>query len=80
MNLKISHSLVWNDGIYNYFTLRFTEIWSDDESSTNIELAEPQLSDYQHYPELILVDTHFCVKLWMKNDWTIFDKVHGFLN
>ena len=46
--------------------LRYTEIWSDNEGSKNIKLAEPKLTNYQYYPELILVDTQFCVKPWIK--------------
>ena len=41
---------------------RYTEIWSDDESSKAIKLAEPQLELYNNFPELVLVDTKFCVK------------------
>ena len=48
------------NGIENYF--RYTEIWSDDEGSRNIKLAEPKLTSYSYYPELFLVDTQFCVK------------------
>ena len=33
-----------------------------EESSKNIKLADPKLNDYFDYPELILVDTQFCVK------------------
>ena len=42
--------------------LRYTEIWSDDEGSKSIKLADPKLSGYYEYPELVLVDTKFCVK------------------
>ena len=42
--------------------LRYTEIWSDDEGSKNIKLADPKLSGYSEYPELVLVDTNFCIK------------------
>ena len=45
---------------------RYTEIWSDDESSKAIKLAEPQLELYNNFPELVLVDTKFCVKPWIK--------------
>ena len=41
---------------------RYTEIWSLDGQSKNIKLADPQLTDYRYYPELLLVDTTFCVK------------------
>ena len=41
---------------------RYTEIWSLDGQSKNIKLADPQLTDYCYYPELLLVDTTFCVK------------------
>ena len=40
---------------------RYTEIWSDDEGSKNIKLADPKLNEYIYHPELILVDTQFCV-------------------
>jgi len=46
--------------------LRYTEIWSNNEGSKNIKLAQPKLTDYVFYPELILVDTQFCVKSWIK--------------
>ena len=42
--------------------LRYTEIWSDNGDSKSIKLADPMLKDYYHYPELVLVDTKFCVK------------------
>ena len=41
--------------------LRYTEIWSDDEGSKSIKLADPKLENYRDYPELILVDTQFCI-------------------
>ena len=41
---------------------RYTEIWSDDEGSKNIKLADPNLDGYYWHPELILVDVNFCVK------------------
>ena len=44
------------------FSFRYTEIWSDDEGSKNIKLAYPILNNYNHYPELVLVDVNFCVK------------------
>ena len=52
--------------LYSLFTvlLSYTEIWSDDEGSKNIKLAEPILSAYYYYPELVLVDVNFCVKPW----------------
>ena len=46
----------------DYFILRYTEIWGDDEGSKSIKLADPKLTAYQESPELILVDTSFCVK------------------
>jgi len=46
--------------IINIF--RYTEIWSTDGQSKIIELAEPELSEYKWYPELILVDPQHCVK------------------
>ena len=44
--------------------LRYTEIWSTDEESKYIQLAEPKLNqtDYFSYPELMLVDSKYCVK------------------
>ena len=42
--------------------LRLTEIWSNDGDSQYIQLAEPELKDYKEYPELMLVDTKYCVK------------------
>ena len=42
--------------------LRYTEIWSNDGESKSIKLADPQLDDYFHYPELFLVDIDYCVK------------------
>ena len=60
-------SILRNHTIYNQFGdfsalfLRYTEIWSDDEGSKSIKLADPKLSSYYRYPELILVDTQFCV-------------------
>ena len=42
--------------------LRLTEIWSSDGDSQYIQLAEPELKDYKEYPELMLVDTKYCVK------------------
>ena len=44
----------------------YTEIWSIDGQSKNIQLAEPTLNDYTWYPELMIVDTNYCVKLWNK--------------
>ena len=44
-----------------------TEIWSDDNGSKSIKLADPKLNYYDYYPELILVDTKFCVNPWIKN-------------
>ena len=41
---------------------RYTEIWSTDGQSKIIELAEPKLTDYLYYPELILVDPQHCIK------------------
>ena len=52
--------------IFTTLILRYTEIWSDNEGSKNIKLAEPKLDTYWAYPELILVDTQFCVKPWIK--------------
>ena len=48
--------------LWNYFIFRYTEIWRDDEGSKSIKLANPKLTDYRWYPELVLVDTKFCVK------------------
>ena len=45
-----------------YLSSSYTEIWSMDESSKNIKLAEPKLYRYTMYPELALVDINFCVK------------------
>ena len=45
-----------------YMFLRYTEIWSDDGGSKSIKLADPKLNSYYYYPELVLVDTEFCVK------------------
>ena len=44
----------------------YTEIWSDDKGSKSIKLADPKLDSYNYYPELVLVDTNFCVKPWIK--------------
>ena len=41
---------------------RYTEIWSLDGQSKNIKLDVPQLGGYYDYPELLLVDTTYCVK------------------
>ena len=49
------------------FSFRYTEIWSDDQGSKSIKLAEPKLDNYIHYLELILVDTQFCVNPWIKS-------------
>ena len=46
----------------SYFPFRYTEIWNDDEGSKGIKLADPKLNGYYEYPELVLVDTKFCVK------------------
>ena len=40
---------------------QYVEIWSLDEESKNIKLAEPILDGYNGFPELFLVDTSFCV-------------------
>ena len=40
---------------------RYTEIWSIDEGSKTINLADPKLNEYVAYPELVLVDINFCV-------------------
>ena len=53
-------------GMISTFSFRYTEIWSDDQGSKSIKLAEPNLNGYYHYPELILVDTRFCVNPWIK--------------
>ena len=42
--------------------LSYTEIWSIDGESKNIQLAEPKLDSYSGYLELMLVDTNYCVK------------------
>ena len=39
-----------------------TEIWSLDEESFVIKLAEPRLTGYNGFPELWLVDRNFCVQ------------------
>ena len=44
-----------------WYEFSYTEIWSSDETSKYIKLAEPKLTDYYHYPELMLVDTKYCV-------------------
>ena len=49
-------------GFFTVLFLRYTEIWSMDEGSKNIKLADPKLTDYYYYPELVLVDINFCVK------------------
>ena len=41
---------------------RYTEIWSFEENSLSIKLADPQLDEYWSYPELLLVDPSYCVK------------------
>ena len=41
---------------------RYTEIWSNDEGSKNIKLADPKLDYYLYYPEMVLVDVNYCVK------------------
>ena len=46
---------------------RYTEIWSEIEGSKSIKLADPKLEEYIWYPELVLVDTNFCVNPWIKN-------------
>ena len=46
--------------VLNFF--RYTEIWSANEESKIIQLSEPQLDGYKWYPELMIVDTTFCVK------------------
>ena len=48
--------------LLKYTFLRYTEIWSDDGGSKSIKLADPKLKDYHYYPELVVVDTQFCVK------------------
>ena len=47
---------------FDQLIFRYTEIWSDDEGSKSIKLADPKLNGYFYYPELMLVDTNFCVK------------------
>ena len=42
--------------------IQYVEIWSFDGESKNIKLAEPILVGYNAHPELLLVDTSFCVK------------------
>ena len=46
------------------YLLSKTEIWSLDENddTVNMEIAEPNLKNYQFYPELIIVDSDFCTK------------------
>ena len=47
----------------NHFDyVRYTEIWNLDGRSKNIKLADPQLVGYNYFPELLLVDTTYCVK------------------
>ena len=38
-----------------------TEIWSLEDESFVIKLAEPRLTTYNGYPELWLVDRNFCI-------------------
>ena len=60
---KVYHSKLKSVAFENDLALlRYTEIWSLDGESKNIKLADPQLSHYYKYPELLLVDTKFCVK------------------
>ena len=53
--------------------LSYTEIWSTDGESKYIQLAEPKLVDYQEYPELMLVDTKYCVKPWCIKNFFLFE-------
>ena len=48
-------------GIFTVMVSRYTEIWSIDEGSKTINLADPKLNEYVAYPELVLVDINFCV-------------------
>ena len=57
--INLKNEFAW----FSSFLLSYTEIWSDDENSKNIQLAEPKLNDYHDYPELVLVDTKFCSNL-----------------
>ena len=45
---------------YHFF--RYRETWSNGDEFKYI-LTEPKLSDYYHYPELLLVDSNYCVNL-----------------
>ena len=42
-----------------------TEIWSLDENddTVNMKIAEPNLNNYDYYPELFMVDSDFCTKI-----------------
>ena len=48
-----------NTNHFDYF--KYTEIWNLDGRSKNIKLADLQLVEY-NFPELLLVDTSYCVK------------------
>ena len=52
----------YSDTLFIISCVRYTEVWSDDEGSKSIKLADPKLNSYYYYPELMLVDTKFCVK------------------
>ena len=46
------------------YLLSETEIWSlnENDDTVNVKIAEPNLRDYQYYPELFIVDSDFCTK------------------
>ena len=56
-----NHRKLYGVQLILYF-FRYTEMWSLDGESKNIELAQPELGAYYRYPELVLVDINFCVK------------------
>ena len=41
-----------------------TEIWTLDETDNTVyvKIAEPNLNNYDLYPELFIVDSDFCIK------------------
>ena len=47
--------------------LRKTEIWTlqyENDDTINVKIAEPNLVDYRYKPELLIVDSDYCIKKW----------------
>lgn len=61
----MEHSKFNRFQIAKYYSryIRYTEIWTNKNGTNNIQLAEPQLTNYLKYPALQLVNVDFCVKV-----------------